>query len=159
MIVPALFVINIPPSQSRSCVIVHHQKKHHKSVIQAPAHPTNPGFKQQPRLQLRSTTTSLHHNTTPHLLSFIPAKMTPTPTTLLRTMRPTFRSSFFTSTISTQKATFASRTAFRAARYKQAFAKRWASTAAGGEAAAQVQQSWVKRMWDSPIGLKTVHFW
>ena len=86
--------------------------------------------------------------------------MSPAPSALLRTMRPTFRSSFFNSqAVSSQKSTFTSKTAFRAARYKKAFAKRWASTAAGGEAAARVQQSWVKRMWDSPIGLKTVHFW
>jgi len=30
--------------------------------------------------------------------------------------------------------------------------KRWQSTA-------PPQESWFKRMWDSPIGLKTVHFW
>jgi hypothetical protein len=33
---------------------------------------------------------------------------------------------------------------------------RFQSTAAGGEAAAD---SWAKRMWNSPVGLKTVHFW
>lgn len=33
--------------------------------------------------------------------------------------------------------------------------KRWQSSAAGEQA----QQSWFKRMWDSPIGIKTVHFW
>ncbi|KAB5547183.1 hypothetical protein GE09DRAFT_967654 [Coniochaeta sp. 2T2.1] len=35
--------------------------------------------------------------------------------------------------------------------------KRWQSTTAEAEAAAKA--SWFKRMWDSPIGLKTVHFW
>ncbi|KAM3075902.1 hypothetical protein ACMFMG_006580 [Clarireedia jacksonii] len=30
---------------------------------------------------------------------------------------------------------------------------------AAGATGAGVQQSWFKRMWDSPIGLKTVHFW
>ncbi|RKU45449.1 hypothetical protein DL546_007391 [Coniochaeta pulveracea] len=35
--------------------------------------------------------------------------------------------------------------------------KRWqSSTASDGT---QQAQSWFKRMWDSPIGLKTVHFW
>lgn len=33
--------------------------------------------------------------------------------------------------------------------------KRWQGTAAD----AQARVSWFKRMWDSPIGLKTVHFW
>jgi hypothetical protein len=33
--------------------------------------------------------------------------------------------------------------------------KRWSSAEAGE----QQQISWFKRMWDSPIGLKTVHFW
>lgn len=33
--------------------------------------------------------------------------------------------------------------------------KRWQSTAAGAEA----RESWFKRMWNSPVGLKTVHFW
>jgi hypothetical protein len=32
--------------------------------------------------------------------------------------------------------------------------KRWSSAAAGEQ-----QAGWFKRMWDSPIGLKTVHFW
>ncbi|SPO03747.1 related to FMP43 Found in Mitochondrial Proteome [Cephalotrichum gorgonifer] len=31
--------------------------------------------------------------------------------------------------------------------------RRWQSAAAGE------QVSWFKRMWDSPVGLKTVHFW
>lgn len=31
--------------------------------------------------------------------------------------------------------------------------RRWQSAAAGAE------QGWFKRMWDSPIGVKTVHFW
>ncbi|KAL2105794.1 hypothetical protein VUR80DRAFT_7728 [Thermomyces stellatus] len=32
--------------------------------------------------------------------------------------------------------------------------RRWQSGAAAGEG-----QSWFKRMWDSPVGVKTVHFW
>lgn len=31
--------------------------------------------------------------------------------------------------------------------------RRWQSTAEGA------QPSWFKRMWDSPVGVKTVHFW
>ncbi|CAI4218329.1 unnamed protein product [Parascedosporium putredinis] len=33
--------------------------------------------------------------------------------------------------------------------------RRWQGTAAGAEA----RESWFKRMWNSPVGLKTVHFW
>ncbi|EJT70439.1 hypothetical protein, variant [Gaeumannomyces tritici R3-111a-1] len=55
----------------------------------------------------------------------------------------------------------AARPAFRAAFRRQQFrrdgGRRWESTA--GSAQAGPQPSWVKRMWDSPIGLKTVHFW
>lgn len=53
----------------------------------------------------------------------------------------------------------AARPAFRARQFffrpKQGGGARFQSTAAGGEAA----ESWAKRMWNSPIGLKTVHFW
>ena len=55
-----------------------------------------------------------------------------------------------------QHATFASqaRSAFGRTTYGGgARGRRWQSTASGPEA------SWFKRMWDSPIGLKTVHFW
>jgi len=38
--------------------------------------------------------------------------------------------------------------------YQNQGGKRWSSAAAGEQA-----PSWFKRMWDSPIGLKTVHFW
>ncbi|PKS13216.1 hypothetical protein jhhlp_000562 [Lomentospora prolificans] len=33
--------------------------------------------------------------------------------------------------------------------------RRWQSTTAGSQA----HESWFKRMWNSPVGLKTVHFW
>jgi hypothetical protein len=53
----------------------------------------------------------------------------------------------------------AARPAFRARQFffrpKQSSA-RFQSTAAGSEAASE---SWAKRMWNSPVGLKTVHFW
>lgn len=80
------------------------------------------------------------------------AKMPPT-STLLRAARPAFRAqknTFFTSQ--------ATRTRFQG-QFRQklgGYGKRWQSTAAptAGE-----QVGWFKRMWDSPIGLKTVHFW
>ncbi|CZT12405.1 hypothetical protein WAI453_001773 [Rhynchosporium graminicola] len=73
------------------------------------------------------------------------------PSTLMRAARPAFRSQFFNSQTTG---------AFRASRNSKfggygRTGKRWQSTAAP-EAAAQ---SWFRRMWDSPIGLKTVHFW
>jgi hypothetical protein len=53
----------------------------------------------------------------------------------------------------------AARPAFRARQFffrpKQTSA-RFQSTAAGSETASQ---SWAQRMWNSPVGLKTVHFW
>lgn len=70
----------------------------------------------------------------------------PAPSTLMRAARPAFRQQFFTQAQSA-----------RTARTKFQFAgRRWQSTTAEGQA---VQQGWIKRMWDSPIGLKTVHFW
>ncbi|KAF6811989.1 hypothetical protein CSOJ01_05427 [Colletotrichum sojae] len=52
------------------------------------------------------------------------------------------------------------RNAFRTSQFRAQFresSKRWQSSSAGAaEGAAQV--SWFKRMWDSPVGLKTVHF-
>jgi len=69
----------------------------------------------------------------------------PAPSTLFRAARPAFRSQFFTSQTQSQ--------AFRSTRSRFQ-GRRWQSTAApaGG-------QSWAKRLWDSPIGIKTVHFW
>lgn len=51
------------------------------------------------------------------------------------------------------------RNAFRTSQFRAQFresSKRWQSSTASAEGA---QQSWFKRMWDSPVGLKTVHFW
>ena len=70
----------------------------------------------------------------------------PAPSQLLRAARPAFRSQFFTAHAQ------ASRTGFQT----KFAGKRWQSTAAPAQAA---QVGWFKRMWDSPIGLKTVHFW
>ncbi|KAK7751090.1 hypothetical protein SLS62_006919 [Diatrype stigma] len=43
----------------------------------------------------------------------------------------------------------------------RAAGRRFQSTSSSttAEQQAQVQKNWFKRMWDSPIGLKTVHFW
>ncbi|GJC85568.1 putative mitochondrial pyruvate carrier 2 [Colletotrichum liriopes] len=50
------------------------------------------------------------------------------------------------------------RNAFRTSQFRSQFresSKRWQSSTASAEA----QASWFKRMWDSPVGIKTVHFW
>ncbi|OTA56807.1 UPF0041-domain-containing protein [Hypoxylon sp. EC38] len=65
----------------------------------------------------------------------------PATTTLFRAARPVFQQS-------------ASRAFFRA-NFSQT-GRRFASTTTTGEAASQ---SWFQRMWNSPVGLKTVHFW
>jgi len=64
--------------------------------------------------------------------------------TMFRAARPTLRNGFFTTQAQSQ--------AFRASRMR--FGRRWESTAAP-----VTEKSFFKRMWDSPIGLKTVHFW
>ena len=74
------------------------------------------------------------------------------PSTIMRASRPILRQSAF-SAQATQ--------AFRAQRFGQKFrfresSKRWQSTADGAQ---QQHQSWFKRMWESEIGIKTVHFW
>ncbi|KAI1212558.1 UPF0041-domain-containing protein [Annulohypoxylon truncatum] len=65
----------------------------------------------------------------------------PPTTTLFRAARPIFQQS-------------ASRAVFRSS-FPQT-GRRFASTATNSEAASQ---SWFQRMWNSPVGLKTVHFW
>ncbi|TVY53046.1 Mitochondrial pyruvate carrier [Lachnellula suecica] len=64
------------------------------------------------------------------------------PSTIFRAARPAFRSANANFTSHFARSTFRQQS------------KRWQSTAAPG-----TQASWIKRMWDSPIGLKTVHFW
>ncbi|KAH8654615.1 hypothetical protein BGZ60DRAFT_386320 [Tricladium varicosporioides] len=77
----------------------------------------------------------------------------PPTSTLFRAARPAFqaqRNTFFTSQVT--------RTRFQG-QFRQklgSYGKRWQSTAAP---TAGQQIGWFKRMWDSPIGLKTVHFW
>jgi hypothetical protein len=74
--------------------------------------------------------------------------MSSTTNTIFRASRPLFRQ---------QAAPFASRGAFRP-QFQSRFngSKRWQSTAEG---ASQQQQGWFKRMWESEVGFKTVHFW
>jgi len=55
----------------------------------------------------------------------------------------------------------ASRPAFRSANqffsssFRRPAGRRWQSTASEPK----TSEPWIKRMWNSPIGLKTVHFW
>ncbi|GAP82397.1 putative upf0041 domain protein [Rosellinia necatrix] len=71
--------------------------------------------------------------------------MPPSTTTMFRAARPIFQQT--------------SRAAFRSP-FARTSGRRFQSTAAGGEGpSAQQQNGWFKRMWDSPIGFKTVHFW
>ncbi|KAK9419003.1 putative Mitochondrial pyruvate carrier [Seiridium unicorne] len=65
----------------------------------------------------------------------------PATTSLFRAARPAFRQSAFG----------AHRAAFQSQRASAG--RRWQSTTAGES------QSWFSRMWNSPIGFKTVHFW
>ncbi|KAF2966767.1 hypothetical protein GQX73_g6809 [Xylaria multiplex] len=51
-----------------------------------------------------------------------------------------------------------SRAAFRS-QFARTSGRRFQSTAAGEGPSAQQQQTWFKRMWESPVGFKTVHFW
>ncbi|KAJ6780252.1 hypothetical protein PWT90_04225 [Aphanocladium album] len=85
--------------------------------------------------------------------------------TLLRASRPLFRQAAFASP---------ARQAFARASQQQQNVmrfrfqnRRWQSSEAGAGAGSsqqqqqqqQQQQSWFKRMWESEIGIKTVHFW
>ncbi|KAG6003347.1 hypothetical protein E4U21_002124 [Claviceps maximensis] len=79
--------------------------------------------------------------------------MVPT-STLMRASRPLFRQAAFSSPAS--QAFRAQRLAGQGARFRfRDSGRRWQSTADG----TQQQQSWFKRMWESEIGVKTVHFW
>lgn len=69
----------------------------------------------------------------------------PTPQSILRASRPLFTR--------TQPGLFTRTTL--PTRFQQQ-SRRWQSGTAEGDAA---QHSWFKRMWDSPVGFKTVHFW
>jgi len=67
---------------------------------------------------------------------------------LLRLARPAFRQQF--------QRTAGTKSGFT---FRNAAGKRFASGIAAEEPVVKVQQSFLKRMWDSPIGFKTVHFW
>lgn len=79
----------------------------------------------------------------------------PPSSTLARASRPLFSS---TSAAFQTRQAFQRASPFRSAYRRQEWSRRWQSTAGGG-AAEGPQVSWFKRMWDSPIGIKTVHFW
>ncbi|KAJ8067069.1 hypothetical protein OCU04_004449 [Sclerotinia nivalis] len=68
-------------------------------------------------------------------------------------------SRFFTSNSSSARQYSTIRNAFARTRFAGKQTKRFQSTEAAAAAATAAQVSWFKRMWDSPIGLKTVHFW
>ncbi|KAI9904282.1 hypothetical protein N3K66_000811 [Trichothecium roseum] len=54
----------------------------------------------------------------------------------------------------------AGRQQFTGFRFQQAGGRRWQSTGdAAGNAGQQQQANWFKRMWESEVGFKTVHFW
>jgi len=84
--------------------------------------------------------------------------MSPT-TSLIRSARPAFRRSpnFFTSRATQQQQTRILRYAAR--RFTSTTAGTGATAGGATAAAGGPSQSWIRRMWDSPIGLKTVHFW
>ncbi|CRK27754.1 mitochondrial pyruvate carrier 2 like protein [Verticillium longisporum] len=81
--------------------------------------------------------------------------MAPT-TNIFRASRPIFQQQMFTGAAGARTRAAFQNPAFRARIFREG-SKRWQSADAGAES--QAQQSWFKRMWDSPIGLKTVHFW
>ena len=83
--------------------------------------------------------------------------MAPT-TNIFRASRPIFQQQMFSGAAGARtRAAFQQGSNFRAQFFRQQ-SKRWQSSS-GAEAEADAAKSWFKRMWDSPIGLKTVHFW
>ncbi|ROT37631.1 UPF0041-domain-containing protein [Sodiomyces alkalinus F11] len=82
--------------------------------------------------------------------------MAPT-TNFYRAARPIFQQQMFTGPGAARTAFRNAYSPFRAQQFFRNGSKRWQSSSAGAEA--QGQASWFKRMWDSPVGLKTVHFW
>lgn len=77
--------------------------------------------------------------------------MASTTNTILRASRPLFRQQG--TTFARQATTGAPRFSYRHNFYQQG-SRRWQSSSTANE-----QQSWFKRMWESEIGFKTVHFW
>ncbi|KAH6697082.1 hypothetical protein F5X68DRAFT_226475 [Plectosphaerella plurivora] len=76
----------------------------------------------------------------------------------LRASRPVFQQQMFSGAAAGAR----TRAAFQNPSFRVQFfrqqSKRWQSSSAGAEGAA-ANPGWFKRMWDSPIGFKTVHFW
>jgi len=92
------------------------------------------------------------------------------PSQILRAARTTRASAFRANpTFFTQQAqSFIFRsTKARFAGFRREGGKRWQSSGAGGTGAtgagtapdAEAGASWAKKLWDSPVGMKTVHFW
>lgn len=77
--------------------------------------------------------------------------MASTTNTILRASRPLFRQQG--AAFARQATTGAPRFSFRHNFYQQG-SRRWQSGTTANE-----QQGWFKRMWESEIGFKTVHFW
>lgn len=67
--------------------------------------------------------------------------------TLFRASRPAFRSQFFTPA------------------FRRSAGRRWQSSDAGtgtggaGGTSGAPHESWFQKAWNSPVGVKTVHFW
>jgi len=72
---------------------------------------------------------------------------------MFRASRPAFRTAnhFFTSSLR--------RPATRRFQSTASDAAAGTGSTSGGASGAGAKESWFKRMWNSPIGLKTVHFW
>lgn len=73
--------------------------------------------------------------------------------TIFRASRPIFRQA--TLGANARQAFRTQQQGFFRQQFYQGSGRRWQST----DGAQQQQQSWFKRMWESEIGLKTVHFW
>ena len=74
--------------------------------------------------------------------------------TMIRAARPVFNQSAFASQA---RATFTRQQQSTGFRFSQNGGRRWQSSTTGEGAAPK--QSWFQMMWDSPVGVKTVHFW
>ncbi|ATY60656.1 UPF0041 domain [Cordyceps militaris] len=79
--------------------------------------------------------------------------------TILRAARPMLRPSTFASPARQAFARATQQQQQQVMRFRFQN-RRWQSSEAGAGAGSQSQQqSWFKRMWESEIGIKTVHFW
>lgn len=81
-----------------------------------------------------------------------------TTNSLLRASRPLFSSATASAAAQTRRTLLTRAGPFRSSafgRQQWAGGRRWQSSTAEGAAA----PGWFQRMWDSPIGFKTVHFW